>query len=109
MGYASQLGSKYNAETAWSSLGNRSFDGYGAYDTARAPYNTQAFRNILGNADSQALRTRPLILNQSTPNGLFSFSSNPMSFSQELNQVPNMIEVPFRMFDRLAGSYMNML
>lgn len=109
MGYASKLGSSYNANTAWSSLGAGTFGGYGARDYSRAPSYTQAFRNILSVEEPQGNRVRPIQFNQSIPGGLFSFSSNPMEFSQELNQIPGMINVPFRMFDRLAGSYMNML
>lgn len=109
MGYASKLGASYNANTAWSSLGAGTFGGYGARDYSRAPYYTQAFRNILNVEEPQGYRVRPIQLNQSSPEGLFSFSNNPMEFAQELNQVPSMVNVPFRMFDRLAGSYMNVL
>lgn len=109
MGYASKLGSSYNANTAWSSLGPGLFGGYGARDTARAPYNAQVFRNILNVDESSGYRTKPINFNQYTPEGGISFSSNPMSFSQELKQIPNMVYMPQQMLNELSGRYMNVL
>ena len=112
MGYASKLGASYNAGTAWSSLGSSSnlFGGYGAKDYARAPYNLQAFRNIVNaGQDLNAPRNRPIEFAAVTPNGLFAFSNQPMEFVSELKQIPNAVNIPGRMFNQLAGRYFNNL
>lgn len=108
MGYASKLGASYNAGTAWPSLGSSSnlFGGYGAKDYARAPYNLQTFRNIVSaGQDLSAPRSQPMQFFSSPTNGLFAFSSQPMDFMAELKQIPNAVNIPGRMLDRLAGRY----
>lgn len=112
MGYASQLGKSYNAGTAWNSLGSNSslFGGYGAGDYARAPYNLQAFRNIVNAGQNLNVpRNRPIEFAAATPNGLFAFSRQPMEFVSEFKQIPNAVNIPVRMFDQLAGRYFNNL
>lgn len=108
MGYASQLGSKYNAETAWSSLGPGLFGGYGARDYARAPYNQQAFRNIVGNVqEPTGYRVRPIQFNQISPGESFSFSNSPLEFAQSIQGMGDLLyQYPQQLVAQgLAGKY----
>lgn len=111
MGYASQLGSRYNAETAWSSLGAGLFDGYGSRDVARAPYNFQTFQKIVGSAQEPGYRARPIQFTQISPDGVSSFSSNPLEFMQSIQGVGDLFyQYPSQFVSQgLSGKYISFL